>query len=289
MVLEKTLENPLDIKEIKPVSLKGNQPWTLIGRTDAEAEVPIFWPPDAKSQFTEKENFVSLGETKSQPKRRGKLLGEFIDISGTSFQLPHRCSSRNLIYLLITNRKTPLRPGIAPHPEPRPVAPGPLCRMWIFFPRPDPLQNYSAWLFTTHISAVNCVSIFLPASLSPWGRHVTCLWHFLHVPPSFPPSLRSWASSKRKFPSDSVNWYKRSAVLIRICLLRCLFQLWSKFKSSFFSFFCVSGPPKKQQSRSKWKCLILLCPRNMSIWRKVQEKVCFLLLSLLLHRMVCRF
>ena len=46
VVLEKTLENPLDCKEIQPVHLKGNQSWIFIGRTDAEAEVPILWPPD---------------------------------------------------------------------------------------------------------------------------------------------------------------------------------------------------------------------------------------------------
>ena len=49
VVLEKTLESPLDCKEIKPINPKGNQPWILIGRTDAEAETPILWPPDAKS------------------------------------------------------------------------------------------------------------------------------------------------------------------------------------------------------------------------------------------------
>ena len=49
VVLEKTLESPLDSKEIKPVNPKGNQPWICIGRTDAEAEAPIVWPPDAKS------------------------------------------------------------------------------------------------------------------------------------------------------------------------------------------------------------------------------------------------
>ena len=45
VVLEKTLESPLDCKEIKPVNPKGNQSWILIGRTDAEAEAPILWPP----------------------------------------------------------------------------------------------------------------------------------------------------------------------------------------------------------------------------------------------------
>ena len=48
MVLERTLESPLDCKEIKPVNPKGNQPWIFIGRTDAKAEAPILWPPDAK-------------------------------------------------------------------------------------------------------------------------------------------------------------------------------------------------------------------------------------------------
>ena len=55
LVLEKTLENPLDCKEIKPDNLKGNQPWILIERTDATAEAPIIWPPDAKSRLTGKD------------------------------------------------------------------------------------------------------------------------------------------------------------------------------------------------------------------------------------------
>ena len=47
--LEKTLENPLDCKEIEPVHPKGNQSWVFIGRTDAKAETPILWPPHVKS------------------------------------------------------------------------------------------------------------------------------------------------------------------------------------------------------------------------------------------------
>ena len=49
VVLEKTLESPLDCKEIKPVNPQGNQPWIFIERTDAEAEAPILWPPDARN------------------------------------------------------------------------------------------------------------------------------------------------------------------------------------------------------------------------------------------------
>ena len=48
-MLEKTLENPLDCKEVQTVHPKGDQSWVFIGRTDVEAETPILWPPDAKS------------------------------------------------------------------------------------------------------------------------------------------------------------------------------------------------------------------------------------------------
>ena len=56
VVLEKTLESPLDSKEIKPTHPKASQPWILIGRTDAEVEAPILWPPDAKSQLIVKDS-----------------------------------------------------------------------------------------------------------------------------------------------------------------------------------------------------------------------------------------
>ena len=55
MVLEKILESPLDCKEIHPVHPKGNQSWVFTGRTDAEAETPILWPPDVKNWLIEKE------------------------------------------------------------------------------------------------------------------------------------------------------------------------------------------------------------------------------------------
>ena len=55
VVLEKTFESSLDCKEIQPVHPKGNQSWIFIGRTDAEAETPILWPPDAKNQLIGKD------------------------------------------------------------------------------------------------------------------------------------------------------------------------------------------------------------------------------------------
>ena len=56
VVLGKTLESPLDCKEIKPLNPKGNQPWIFTGRTDAETEAPILWSPDAKSRLTGKDS-----------------------------------------------------------------------------------------------------------------------------------------------------------------------------------------------------------------------------------------
>ena len=56
MVLEKTLESPLDCKEIQPVHSEGDQPWDFFGRTDAKAETPVLCPPQAKSLLTGKDS-----------------------------------------------------------------------------------------------------------------------------------------------------------------------------------------------------------------------------------------
>ena len=76
LVLEKTLESPLDCKEIQPVHPKGNQPWIFIGRTDAEAEAPIHWPPDAKSWLIGKD--PDAGKDWGQ-KRRGWQRMRWLD------------------------------------------------------------------------------------------------------------------------------------------------------------------------------------------------------------------
>ena len=60
MVLEKTLESPLDCKEIQPVHPKGDQCWVIIGRTDAEAEAPILWPCDVKNWLIRKDPDVGM-------------------------------------------------------------------------------------------------------------------------------------------------------------------------------------------------------------------------------------
>ena len=75
MVLEKTLESPLYCK-IKPVHPKGNQPWIFIGRSDAEAEAPIFWPPDAKSWLVREDSYPGIYEGR---RRRGWQRMRWLD------------------------------------------------------------------------------------------------------------------------------------------------------------------------------------------------------------------
>ena len=70
MVLEKTLESPLDCKESKPVHPKGDQSWVFIGRTAAEAETPILWPPDAK-RTDSLDKTLMLGKIEDR-RRRGR-------------------------------------------------------------------------------------------------------------------------------------------------------------------------------------------------------------------------
>ena len=66
VVLEKPLESPLDCKEIQPVHPKGNQSQVFIGRTDAEAETPIFWPPDVKNWLTGKDLDAGKGSRQEE-------------------------------------------------------------------------------------------------------------------------------------------------------------------------------------------------------------------------------
>ena len=74
MVLEKTLESPLDCKEIQPVHPKGDQSWVFIGRADVEAETPILWPPDANSF----EKTLMLGKIEGR-RRRGQQRMRWLD------------------------------------------------------------------------------------------------------------------------------------------------------------------------------------------------------------------
>ena len=76
VVLEKTLKSPLDCKEIHPVHPKGDQSWVFIGRTDAEAETPILWPPDAKSWLIWKA--LMLGKIEGR-RRRGRQRMRWLD------------------------------------------------------------------------------------------------------------------------------------------------------------------------------------------------------------------
>ena len=87
VVLEKTLESPLDCKEIKPVIPKGNQPWIFSGRTEAETETPIIWPPDAKNWLIRKDS--DAGKDWSQEEKgmtEDEMVGYHHGFNGHEFE-----------------------------------------------------------------------------------------------------------------------------------------------------------------------------------------------------------
>ena len=87
MVLEKTLESPLDCKQIQPVNPKGNQSCIFTGRTDAEAEDPIIWPSETKSRLIGKD--PDAGKDRGQKEKRvteNELVGWHYQLNGYEFE-----------------------------------------------------------------------------------------------------------------------------------------------------------------------------------------------------------
>ena len=84
MVLEKTLESPLDCKEIQPVHSEGDQPWDLFGRTDAKAETPILWPPHTKSWLIGKT--LMLGGIEEKGTTENEMAGWYHQLDGREFE-----------------------------------------------------------------------------------------------------------------------------------------------------------------------------------------------------------
>ena len=87
VVLEMTLESALDSKEIQPVHAKGNQPWTFVGRTDAEAETLILWPPDVKNWLIWKDPDAGKDWRKEEKERiEDEMAGWHHQLDGNEFE-----------------------------------------------------------------------------------------------------------------------------------------------------------------------------------------------------------
>ena len=84
VVLEKALESPLGSKKIQPAHAKGNQSWIFIGRTDAEAEAPILWPPDVKNWLIGKD--PDAGKDWRQERREDEMVGWHHQLNGHEFE-----------------------------------------------------------------------------------------------------------------------------------------------------------------------------------------------------------
>ena len=85
VVLEKTLENPLDSKEIQPVHPKGDQSWVFIGRTDVEAETPVLWPPDVKSWLIWKDPYAGKDWGQEKGTTEDEMVGWHHQLEGHEF------------------------------------------------------------------------------------------------------------------------------------------------------------------------------------------------------------
>ena len=87
MVLEKTLESPLDCKEIQLVHSKGDQSWVFFGRTDAEAEAPTLWPPDTKSRLIGKDPDAGKDWTQEEKETtEDEMAGKHHQLNGHEFE-----------------------------------------------------------------------------------------------------------------------------------------------------------------------------------------------------------
>ena len=87
VVLEKTLESPLDCKKIQPVHPKGNQSWIIIGRPDAKAETPILWPPDVKNWLIWKDPDAGKGwRWKEKGMTEDEMVGWHHQLDGHEFE-----------------------------------------------------------------------------------------------------------------------------------------------------------------------------------------------------------
>ena len=106
MVLEKIL-SALDSKEIKPVNLKGNQPWIFIGRTDAEAKAPVLWPPDVKSWLIGKDHDAAIKLPTSAGSSKKQESSRKTSISAFDYAKAFDCVDHNKLWKILKEMGVP--------------------------------------------------------------------------------------------------------------------------------------------------------------------------------------
>ena len=200
-MLEKTLENHLDCKKIKPVKPKDKQPWIFIGRTDAEAEGPLLWPPDAKSQLIGKD--PDAGKDRGQKEKRAAedemfryhhwLKGhEFeqtrVDSGGQSSLLcfsPWGCKALTWLssWKMTTTTISPLM-TLNPQIKSNTFFQFYFLRSYVlFFPKTSILFLSSWWVLfflqDSVLSPLGNIFILLGLNILPLSSDITCVTDFL--------------------------------------------------------------------------------------------------------------
>ena len=149
VVLEKTLESPVDGKEIQPVHSKGNQSWIFIKRTDAKAETPILWPPDAKNWLIGKD--PDAGKDRRQEEKgmtEDKMVGWHHQLDGHEFEQTLGVGDRQTIHLWLLPCILPLVPR-----QPGTASARPWVSCWTLVPR-YPLSPWPSGMRSPRLSSL---------------------------------------------------------------------------------------------------------------------------------------
>ena len=168
-VLEKTLESPLDSKDIKPVNPKENQPWMFLGRTDVEAEAPILWPPDAKNSLVGKDPDAGKDWGQEKGWQRMRWLDGITDLMGMSLSKLRETMKNRVAWYTAVHA---------------------VAKSWMWFSDwPTTSSHCAEWSFTGQKLSLSTLYLILTSHDKPESENESCsvvsnsLWpHGLYSP-----------------------------------------------------------------------------------------------------------